>query len=86
MPTFGSLTVPIAPRVPSTFIGILGHKLGCLQGPFVMGNARLDTSLSHAEFGFGWNQTQARGWAQYEQMVGSHLVSLWSKRFALREY
>jgi hypothetical protein len=32
MPTFGCLTVPTAPGVPSTFIGILGHKWGVSSG------------------------------------------------------
>jgi hypothetical protein len=49
IPTFGRLSVPIAPKVPSTFIGILGHNVGCIPGPVVVGNARIDTGLSHTD-------------------------------------
>jgi ribosomal protein L37E len=52
LPTFGHLSTPLPPVVPSTFMGVLGHNVGCIPGPIVIGNARIDTGLSHTELVF----------------------------------
>jgi hypothetical protein len=51
LPTFGHLSIPVAPTVPATFMGMVGHNVGCIPGPIVVGNARIDTGTNFALVG-----------------------------------
>jgi hypothetical protein len=51
LPTFGHLLLPVTPTVPATFMGILGHNVGCIPGPIVVGNAQIDTGTNFALVG-----------------------------------